>query len=413
MRILLIEDDSATAQGIELMLKSEGMNVYTTDWGEEGIDLAKHYDYDLVLLDLGLPDMSGYEVLNTLRKGKVDTPVMILSGLSGIENKVRGLGFGADDYMTKPFHKAELVARIQAIVRRDKGHADSILTFGDLTINLDSQQVSYADKKVHLTGKEYQMMQLLALRSGTTLTKDMFLNQLYGGMDEPELKIIDVFICKLRRKLRQAVVRSKGLPIRDLSNERMKDLAKQGVITEAESHGYIETVWGRGYTLVPDSETGRTHTFGRNAANSDTDEGPIDIEIQRPGASSRAGNFDATALGLAGAAANDIEGPLSYKSDKLTIHIDDNCVKVVKEGVTLSLNRTYALAAYYLVAVTDDPTRVSSDHMTRFMNQNRGDKKPLTERTVSQAAVVARSALGIQAKRGRRSLEPLTAKIAG
>ena len=130
MRVLLIEDDSATAQSIELMLKSESFNVYTTDLGEEGVDLGKLYDYDIILLDLNLPDMSGYEVLRTLRLSKVKTPILILSGMAGIEDKVRGLGFGADDYMTKPFHKDELVARIHAIVRRSKGHAQSIIITG-------------------------------------------------------------------------------------------------------------------------------------------------------------------------------------------------------------------------------------------------------------------------------------------
>jgi DNA-binding response OmpR family regulator len=105
MRVLLIEDDSATAQSIQLMLKSESFNVYTTDLGEEGIDLGKLYEYDIVLLDLNLPDMSGFEVLRSLRVSKVKTPILILSGFSGIEDKVKGLGFGADDYMTKPFHK--------------------------------------------------------------------------------------------------------------------------------------------------------------------------------------------------------------------------------------------------------------------------------------------------------------------
>ena len=221
MRVLLIEDDSATAQSIELMLKSENFNVYTTDLGEEGIDLGKLYDYDIILLDLNLPDMSGYEVLRTLRVSKVKTPILILSGLAGIEDKVRGLGFGADDYMTKPFHKDELVARIHAIVRRSKGHAQSVITTGDLVVNLDTKTVEVNTQRVHLTGKEYQMLELLSLRKGTTLTKEMFLNHLYGGMDEPELKIIDVFICKLRKKLAE--------------------------VTGGEN--YIETVWGRGYVL--------------------------------------------------------------------------------------------------------------------------------------------------------------------
>ena len=141
MRVLLIEDDSATAQSIELMLKSESFNVYTTDLGEEGVDLGKLYDYDIILLDLNLPDMSGYEVLRTLRVSKVKTPILILSGLAGIEDKVKGLGFGADDYMTKPFHKDELVARIHAIVRRSKGHAQSVIQTGDLVVNLDTKTV--------------------------------------------------------------------------------------------------------------------------------------------------------------------------------------------------------------------------------------------------------------------------------
>lgn len=221
MRVLLIEDDRATAQGIELMLKSEGFNVYVTDYGEEGVDLGKLYDYDLILLDLNLPDMPGFDVLKTLRVAKVDTPIMILSGNADIDNKVRGLGSGADDYMTKPFHKEELIARIHAVVRRSKGHSQSIIKTGDIAVNLDAKTVEVNSQRVHLTGKEYQMLELLSLRKGTTLTKEMFLNHLYGGMDEPELKIIDVFICKLRKKLSAA--------------------------TDGENH--IETVWGRGYVL--------------------------------------------------------------------------------------------------------------------------------------------------------------------
>ena len=226
MRVLLIEDDSAMARSIELMLRSEGLNVYTTDLGEEGIDLGKLYDYDIIVLDLQLPDMSGFEVLKALRVAKVQTPVLILSGNAIVEAKVKALGFGADDYMTKPFHKDELVARIQAVVRRSKGHSQSVITTGKLTVNLDAKTVEVDGARVHLTGKEYQMLELLSLRKGTTLTKEMFLNHLYGGMDEPELKIIDVFICKLRKKLANAT----------------------------NGKNYIETVWGRGYVLREPSE---------------------------------------------------------------------------------------------------------------------------------------------------------------
>ena len=174
MRVLLIEDDSATAQSIELMLKSESFNVYLTDFGEEGIDLGKLYDYDIILLDLNLPDISGYEVVRALRLAKVKTPILILSGLAGTEDKVKGLGLGADDYLTKPFHRDEVVARIHAIVRRSRGHAQSVVTIGDLVVNLDEKSVEVGGARVHLTGKEYQILEILALRKGTTLSKEMF-----------------------------------------------------------------------------------------------------------------------------------------------------------------------------------------------------------------------------------------------
>ena len=228
MRVLLIEDDPAVTQSIELMLKSGGFNVFTTDLGAEGVDLGKLYDYDIILLDLNLPDMSGYEVLRSLRVSKIKTPILILSGIAGIEDKVKGLDIGADDYMTKPFHKDELVARIQAIVRRSKGHALSVINTGDLIVDLDQKTATVGGARVHLTSKEYQMLELLSLRKGTTLTKEAFLNQIYGGMDEPDIKIIDVFVCKLRKKLANA---SGG-----------KD--------------YIETIWGRGYVLREPSEDG-------------------------------------------------------------------------------------------------------------------------------------------------------------
>src|SRR3954462_7950484 len=141
MRVLLIEDDRATAQSIELMLETESFTIYITSLGEEGVDLGKLYDYDIILLDLNLPDISGFEVLRSLRVSRVKTPILILTGLGSIEDKVRGLGFGADDYLTKPFHKNELVARIHAIVRRSKGHAQSIIQTGDLVVNLDTKMV--------------------------------------------------------------------------------------------------------------------------------------------------------------------------------------------------------------------------------------------------------------------------------
>ena len=227
MRVLLIEDDESLAESLKIFLSKEGFNVECTDTGEEGIEIGKFYDYDIIVLDLGLPDMSGYEVLRKLRSSRIGTPVLVLTGEADIESKIKSFGIGADDYLTKPFNKQELVARLTAIVRRSKGHAESTIRTGDIVVNLDSKTVEAGNQRVHLTGKEYEMFELLSLRKGVTLTKEMFLNHLYGGMDEPELKIIDVFICKLRKKLVQAC---------------------------GEHH--IDTVWGRGYVLRdPDNKT--------------------------------------------------------------------------------------------------------------------------------------------------------------
>ena len=220
MRILLVEDDLTAARGISLMLKTGGAVVDTADTGEEALELVRHYDYDIVILDLLLPDMEGYEVVRRMRAGRIDVPVLILSGLSRPQAKVKGLGMGADDFITKPFDKAELIARMQAIVRRSKGYSQPTLQIGSLKLNLDSREVLVGERPVHLTGKEYAILELLVLRKGMVLTKEAFLNHLYGGMDEPEMKIIDVFICKLRKKLAQA-----------------------------GADNLIGTVWGRGYMM--------------------------------------------------------------------------------------------------------------------------------------------------------------------
>ncbi|MFP6732895.1 MAG: response regulator transcription factor [Rhodospirillales bacterium] len=240
MRVLLVEDDPTMSQSIDMMLSSANMVVDVTDLGEDGLEIGKLYDYDIIILDLMLPDIDGYEVLRRLRNSKVDTPVLILSGLTESENKVKGLGSGADDYLTKPFNKDELIARILAIVRRSKGHSDSIIRCGKLAVNLDAHTVEVDDKPVHLTGKEYGILELLSLRKSTTLTKEMFLNHLYNGIDEPELKIIDVFVCKLRKKLAKA----------------------------CEDEIYIHTVWGRGYVLrEPEEEAGKSKNPAREKAS--------------------------------------------------------------------------------------------------------------------------------------------------
>ena len=221
MRLLLIEDDPTVTKSIELMLTSEDIEVQTTELGQDGLDLGSVFLYDLILLDLNLPVMSGYEVLRSLRLGKINTPVLILSGLNGTEHKVKGLGLGADDYLTKPFQSDELIARIRAILRRSGDQVESVIRCGDLTLKLDQKRAEMGRRDLGLTTKEYQMLELLGMRQGTPITKDMFLGHLYGGMDEPDQKIIDVFICKLRKKLMQA----------------------------SGGRDYIDTIWGRGYAL--------------------------------------------------------------------------------------------------------------------------------------------------------------------
>jgi two-component system cell cycle response regulator CtrA len=220
MRVLLVEDDTIVARAISLALKASAMVVDIAETGEESLELARLYDYDIIVLDLMLPDMEGYEVVRRMRAARIETPVLILSGLNRPQAKVRGFGMGADDYITKPFDQTELVARIQAIVRRAKGFSQPTLSIGPLTLNLGSREVMVDGRNVHLTGKEYAVLELLTLRKGIVLTKEAFLNHLYGGMDEPEVKIIDVFICKLRKKL-----------------------------AHAGAADLIGTVWGRGYVL--------------------------------------------------------------------------------------------------------------------------------------------------------------------
>lgn len=221
MRILIVEDDDSTRRALEVMLARARLHFESVSLGEDGIAHARIYDFDLILLDLTLPDTDGHYIIRHLRMARVRTPVLIISGDHELGSKIRGLASGADDYVTKPFHGDELIARIRAIVRRARGHSEGVIRTGPVTLDLDSRTVEANGKRINLTGKEYQMYELLSLRKGTTLSKELFLTHLYGGMDEPAVKIIDVFMCKLRKKLAQAT----------------GDLE------------HIETIWGRGYLL--------------------------------------------------------------------------------------------------------------------------------------------------------------------
>ena len=221
MHILLIEDDRAMSQNISLLLKRAGMIVESALLAKDGLELLKIYEYDLIILDLMLPDMTGADVLRSIRASGIKTPVLVLSAIELANKKVECLSCGADDYVNKPFNADELVARVNAIVRRSKGHAESTVSVGKMVIDLNTKVVTVADKVLPLTAKEYALIELLALKKGATVSKEQFLNHLYNGMDEPEVKIIDVFFCKIRSK------------IKELSG----------------GEDYITTVWGRGYIL--------------------------------------------------------------------------------------------------------------------------------------------------------------------
>ena len=220
MRALVVEHQIEEARELSQLLKLIGGVIDQVDSGEEGLELARHYDYDIVLLELLLPDVEGYEVVRRMRHARIETPVIVLSVLSRPQAKVKAFAQGADDFITKPYDGAELLARIQAVVRRSKGFSQAILQAGPLTLDLHRREASVGGKQLHLTSKEYAILELLMLRKGMALSKEAFLNHLYGGIDEPEVKIIDVFVCKLRKKL-----------------------------TQAGADGLITTIWGRGYKL--------------------------------------------------------------------------------------------------------------------------------------------------------------------
>ncbi|MEZ5824457.1 MAG: response regulator transcription factor [Geminicoccaceae bacterium] len=221
MRALLVEDDPVSMTLLRRIMEEEGMVVETAESGDEGLELSKVYDFDIAVVDLQLVDMHGAQFVRRMRNARVETPVIIVSGSDSSDETVRALTSGADDYIAKPVIRAEFVARINAIVRRSKGHAAPEIKLGRMTLDLAARTVKIDGMPLKVTAKEYTILELLALRRGQPLTKEIFLDHLYGGGDEPEQKIIDVFICKLRKKI-SAINHNK--------------------------HN-IETVWGRGYVL--------------------------------------------------------------------------------------------------------------------------------------------------------------------
>jgi two-component system cell cycle response regulator CtrA len=231
MKVLLIEDDLKMAGVIQAGLCARNCVCDFVD-ANEALQIAQVYDYSVIILDLMLPDISGHELLKKFRDSSIKTPVLVLSGLQAVQEKVKALGVGADDYMTKPFSIDELVSRLKAITRRAEGHSSAVVRVGDIVLNLDTQVIEVKGIPLELTGKEYQILEFLLIRKGATVTKNNFLNRLYSGMDEPEEKIIDVFMCKIRRKLQD--------------------------ILGPSGREYIETIWGRGYVLREPSRGNNT-----------------------------------------------------------------------------------------------------------------------------------------------------------
>ncbi|WP_411891768.1 response regulator transcription factor [Yoonia sp. SDW83-1] len=221
MQILLIEDDPTMSKSIEQILARANAQVCSADTGQTGIKLARSKEYNLIMLDLHLPDMSGREVLKNLRSNSVETPILVLSGDDTRESKLASFGLGADDYLTKPFHREELIARIFAIMRRVRNKMQPTIRIDQVVVNLDTEIVKVDGTPLKMTHKEYQVLELLCLRRGRTVTKEMFLNHLYAGIDEPNVKAINVFVCKLRRRLSDAT----------------------------NGTNYIKTIWGQGYML--------------------------------------------------------------------------------------------------------------------------------------------------------------------
>jgi two-component system cell cycle response regulator CtrA len=204
VRVLLVEADKRSAETTTLALSMASAAVDAVESAEEALELIQHYDYDIVVLALLLPDMPGYDVLRLMRSRKVVTPVLVLSQLTNPAAKVKAFGLGADDFINKPVDQAELVARVRAIVRRNHGFTSQVLSAGRVELNQDSREVTVAGTPVELSGKEYGTLELLLLRQGRAVRKEVFLGHLYGGLNEPGIRIIDVFVCHLRRKLANA-----------------------------------------------------------------------------------------------------------------------------------------------------------------------------------------------------------------
>lgn len=239
MRALLVEHDKEDAEALETLLRNNGFMTHTADSGEEAVSLARRpsYHFDLIVADLKLPDMSVREALRNLRGGRINTPLIVLSKNTCVEYRVLILEGGADDFILKPVHPLELIARAHAVIRRDKGHSCSVIRTGPLSVDINSKTVKVKERPVHVTGMEYGILELLSIKKGRVITIPEFKEHLYDGLNDPAQHAVEVFISRLRRKL---------------SNASRGDC-------------FIETIRDRGY-ILRDHKKNIVTTLGRKAA---------------------------------------------------------------------------------------------------------------------------------------------------
>ena len=201
MRILVVEDEPALQQQIRAELEAQGYTVDSTGEGKEALYLATEYPYDAAILDIGLPGLSGLDVIGRLRKRGSHLPILVLTARGRWQDKVQGLETGADDYLTKPFEMEELLARLKALLRRAAGSAQEVLNCGPITLNLGAQKVAVAGKEVELTSFEYRLLEHLVRERRRVLSKDELAAHLYPHDEERDSNVIEVLIGRLRRKL--------------------------------------------------------------------------------------------------------------------------------------------------------------------------------------------------------------------
>ncbi len=203
MRILIIEDEYPLADAISETLKKENFNVDIVTDGIDGENEALTGIYDLILLDIMLPGKDGFEILQSIKQEKIKTPVIMLTAKSQMNDKLQGLENGADDYITKPFHTRELLARIKNILKRTNG-VESInkLEFGDLTLNLDTCKISCSENSIVINGKELELLQLLMVNKGQVVDREVFANKIWGYDSEAEYNNVEVYITFIRRKFK-------------------------------------------------------------------------------------------------------------------------------------------------------------------------------------------------------------------